>query len=181
MPRIHPIDISTASGAAADHLTTARKMFGGTPNLFTTAAHAPSTLGAMLGMFAQIGKGSLGGKIGEQIAIAVAQSNSCAYCLSAHTAIGKMQGLDDGALEAARHADATDPKVQALLTLAVTINRTRGRVSDAALSEARLAGVTDSEIVEVVGHVALNVFTNYLNNVCETEIDFPRIALDVAA
>jgi len=181
MPRIHPIDPTTATGETAAHLATARKMFGGTRNLVTTAGNAPATLGAMLGMFSNVGKGTLGGRIGEQIAIAVAQSNGCGYCLSAHTVIGKMHGLDPAELAAAKSAGSMDPRTAAILRLAVEINRSRGQVGDQVLTSARSAGITDAEIVEVVGHVALNVFTNYLNNVSETEIDFPVVALDVAA
>ncbi len=181
MPRIQPIDPATATGEAATHLATARKMFGGTPNLVTTAANAPSSLGAMLGMFAYMGKGTLGARVGEQIAITVAQSNGCGYCLSAHTALGKMHGLDPAELAAAKRAGSVTPKTAAILKLALAINQHRGQVSDGVLAEARKAGITDAEIVEVVGHVALNVFTNYLNNVCETAIDFPVVALDAAA
>ena len=181
MPRIHPIDPSAATGDAATHLATAREMFGGTPNLVTTAANAPSTIGAMLAMFANVGKGTLGARVGEQLAIAIAQSNGCGYCLSAHSAIGAMHGLDREELAAARHAQSSHPKTTALLRLATAINQTRGHVSDATLADARAAGVTDGEIVEVVGHVALNVFTNYLNNVSDTTIDFPLVALDAAA
>lgn len=181
MPRIQPINPETATGDAATHLATARKMFGGTPNLFTTAANAPATLGAVLGMFANVGKGTLGAKVGEQIAIAIAQSNGCGYCLSAHTEIGKIRGLDPAELSAAKRAAAMHPKTAALLKLAVAINTSRGQVADAVLAEARTAGITDAEIVEVVGHVALNVFTNYLNNVSETAIDFPEVMLDEAA
>jgi len=181
MPRINPIDPATATGEAAAQLANTRRMFGGTPNLFTTAANAPSTLAAMLDHFARVGKGTLGAAIGEQIAIAVAQSNGCGYCLSAHTAIGGMHGLDPAELAAAKRAGASNPRTAAILRLAVEINRSRGRVSDAVLAEARRAGISDGEIVEVVGHVALNVFTNYLNNVCQTEIDWPVVALDAAA
>lgn len=181
MSRIQPVDPATATGDAATHLATARRMFGGTPNLVTTAANAPSTLGAMLGMFANVGKGTFGAKTGEQIAIAVAQSNGCGYCLAAHTAIGKMHGLDVAELVAAKRAGSMHPKTAAILKLAVEINRSRGQVSNAVLAEARSAGITDAEIVEIVGHVALNVFTNYLNNVSETAIDFPVVALDAAA
>lgn len=60
MPRIQPIDPTTATGEIAAQLETARKMFGGTPNLITTAANSLSTVGAMLGRFATIGKSSLG-------------------------------------------------------------------------------------------------------------------------
>jgi uncharacterized peroxidase-related enzyme len=181
MPRIPPINPGTATGETAAHLATARKMFGGTPNLVTTAANAPSTLGAMLGMFANVGKGSLGARIGEQIAIAVAQSNGCGYCLSAHTVIGKMHGLDAAELAAAKQAGSTSPKTAAILRLAAAINQSRGQISNATLADARQAGITDTEIVEIVGHVALNVFTNYLNNVSETAIDFPVVPLDTAA
>lgn len=181
MPRIQPVDPQTATGAAADHLATTRKMFGSTPNMFATAAQAPAALEALNGFFATLSKASLGAKVGEQIAIAVAQANGCGYCLSAHTAIGKMHGVAAADLEGARRGQASDRKVAALLTLATAINQSRGHVDDATLAAARSAGVTDAEIVEVIAHVALNVFTNTLNNVSETEIDFPRVELSSAA
>jgi uncharacterized peroxidase-related enzyme len=181
MPRIHPINPATATGAAATHLATTRKMFGGTPNVFTTAANAPSTFGGLLDLWAGVGAGTLGPRVGEQLAIVVAQSNGCAYCLSAHTALGKMHGLDAAELAAAKRAAATDPKTAAMLRLALEINQSRGHVSDMVLAQARQAGISDSEMIEVIGHVALNVFTNYLNNVSETAIDFPLVALDAAA
>ena len=180
MTRIAPIDPSTATGDTAAHLATARKMFGGTPNLVTTVAHSPAAAGAMLSLFANLGKASIGAKAGEQIAIAVAQSNGCGYCLSAHTAIGAMHGLAPAALASARQAESTDPRTAALLTLAVAINQSRGHIDDVALAAARTAGLTDAEIVEVVAHVALSVFTNYLNNVAETTIDFPEVSLTTA-
>ena len=181
MSRIAPIDPTTATGDAATHLATTKKMFGGTPNLFTTAAQAPVALKAMNELFATLGKSSLGAKQGELLAIAVAQSNGCAYGLSAHTAIGGMYGLGAEALAAAKGAASADPKTTALLRLAVAINEARGHLTDAQLAEARMAGVTDQEVVEVVAHVALNVFTNYLNSVAGTEIDFPVISLANAA
>ncbi len=181
MPRIQPVDPQTATGATATHLATTQKLFGSIPNMFATAAQSPAVIEAMLGFFGALGKASLGAKVGEQIAIAVAQANGCGYCLSAHTAIGKMHGVAAADLEGARRAQASDRKVAALLTLATAINQSRGHVDDATLAAARSAGVTDAEIVEVVAHVALNVFTNTLNNVSETEIDFPRVELSSAA
>jgi len=181
MPRIKPIDPATVAGDTAAHLDTARKMFGATPNLVTTAAHSPAALGAMLSLFANVGKSSLGAKTGELIAITVAQSNGCGYCLAAHTAIGGSLGLSAAALGDARQAKSLDPRTAALLELAVAINQSRGRVSDDTLADARAAGVTDAEIIEVVAHVALNVFTNYVNNVAETTVDFPAVPFAAAA
>lgn len=181
MSRIQPIDPTAATGAVADQLGATRKMLGATPNLFTTAAQSAAALTAMNGFFVALGKGTLGGKIGERIAIAVAQANGCEYCLSAHTALGQMHGVDSADLAAARLGHSTDPKAQAAITLALAILNDKGRVSDAALAEARAAGLGDSEIVETVAHVALNVFTNYLNNLAGTDVDFPLVALEQAA
>jgi len=179
MPRIQPVD--PAANAAEAQLATARKMFGRAPNMVTIAAHSPAALEGLLGLFASLGKASLGPRLGEQIAIAVAQANGCGYCLSAHTAIGKLHGVSAADLDAARRSAAGDAKAAAVLALATEINRSRGHVDDAVLAAARAAGVTDAEVVETVAHVALNVFTNYLNNVTEPEIDFPRVDLGAAA
>lgn len=181
MPRITPINPSTATGETAAHLDTCRKMFGGTPNLFTTAANSPVALGALLSLFANVGKSSFGAKVGELIAIAVAQSNACGYCLSAHSAIGASLGLTPTAIASARGAESADQPTVAALQLAVAINESRGHLDDAAIASARAAGITDAQIVEIVAHVALNVFTNYLNSVAETTIDFPEVRLATAA
>ena len=181
MPRIQPVDSTTATGAAADQLAATKKLFGSAPNMFATAAQSPATLTALNGFFAALGKSPLGGKVGELVAIAVAQSNGCEYCLSAHTAIGGMHKVSAANLASARHGHSDDPKAQAAITLALEIVRTKGRVSDATLAAARTAGLGDGEIVEVVGHVALNIFTNYLNNLAETVVDFPVVALKQAA
>jgi uncharacterized peroxidase-related enzyme len=181
MPRIQPIDPAATTGPLADQLAVTRKMLGSTPNLFTTAAHSTAALTAMNGFFLALAKGQLGGKIGERIAIAVAQANGCEYCLSAHTALGEMHGVDAAELAAARHGASGDAKAQAAITLALDIVDNRGRVSNGALANARAAGLSDGEVVETVAHVALNVFTNYLNNLAGTEVDFPLVALEQAA
>ena len=181
MSRIAPIDVTTATGDAAAQLAAARKLFGTIPNLAATAAHSPPTLAAMLSLFSNLGRTPVGGRTGELIAIAVAQANGCGYCLSAHSPIGAKLGLSADALSAARQAQATDSRTVAILALPVYLNRSRGHVSDAALAAVRLAGLSDAEIVAIVGHVALNVFTNYLNSVAGTAIDFPSVPLDAAA
>ena len=180
MPRIHPVDIATAPRETTDQLDTCRKMFGGTPNLFTTAANSPVALGALLSMFANVGKSSFGTKTGELLAVAIAESNQCGYCLAAHTAIGQSLGVTPIALSSARRAESFDRHTMAALRLAVAINESRGHIDDATLAAARGAGLTDVEIVEVVAHVALNVFTNYLNSVAKTAIDFTEAPKIVA-
>ena len=41
----------------------------------------------------------------------------------------------------------------------------------------RTAGFSDGEIAEIVAHIALNVFTNYFNNITEVDLDFPKVDL----
>jgi uncharacterized peroxidase-related enzyme len=181
MPRIHPVDVANAPRVTVDHLETCRTMFGATPNLFTTAANSPVALGALVSMFANVGKSSFGAKVGELFGVAIAESNQCGYCLAAHTAIGRSLGVTPAALSSARRAESVDRHTMAALKLAVAINESRGHIDDATLAGARTAGLSDAEIVEVVAHVALNVFTNYLNTVARTEIDFPAVPFAAAA
>ena len=135
----------------------------------------------MNALFAALSKGNLAGKIGERVGLAIAQSNGCEYCLSAHTAIGQLHGIPASELAAARHGHSVDPKAQAAIAFALAVLNTKGRVSDSTIGEARAAGLSDGEIVEVVAHVALHVFANYLSNVAKTEVDFPLVPLDQVA
>lgn len=66
-----------------------------------------------------------------------------------------------------------DPRADTLIRFAVQLLETRGKVSDATLAELREAGFDDGAIAEVVAYVALDVFTNYFNNVAQTDLDFP--------
>lgn len=181
MPRIKPLNPAVATGDTAMLLADTRAAFGGTPNLFTTAAHSPSALGAMLALFTSLGRSSLGPKAGELVAMAVAQANGCSYCLSAHSVIGGMHGLDAAALTGARHGASPDEKTNAILKLALAIVDRRGKIDDATLATARAHGLGDAELVDVVAHVALNVFTNYLNNVAQTDVDFPVVPVKATA
>ena len=181
MPRIRPVDPAAATPPVAEQFATTRKLLGSIPNLFSTAGNSTAAITALNGFFLALAHGKLGGKVGERVAIAIAQANGCEYCLSAHTTLGGMHGVDAAELAAARRGRSADARAQAAITLALAIVATKGRVSDAALAEARIAGLDDSEIIEVVANVAVNIFTNYLNNLAGTEVDFPIVALELAA
>ena len=111
----------------------------------------------------------------EQIALAVAETNACDYCLSAHTALGRAPDFRADELAASREARAADPKAAAALQFARAVVDRRGDVRDQDLASVRAAGYTDGEIAEIIAHVALNVFTNYFNRAAHTDIDFPLV------
>lgn len=175
MNRIQQIDPAAATGKAKQLIDAVQSKLGIVPNLTRMLANAPAALEGYLNFSGALAGGVLSAKVREQISIAVAQSNHCDYCLSAHTFIGGKVGLDPKQVTDARQAIAASDKDDAVLKLALSIVVQRGEVSDAALQNARSAGLTDAEIVETTANVALNIFTNYLNHVAQTVVDFPEV------
>ncbi len=174
MSRLTGVDPANA-GEATSTLNATKSQLGVIPNLFKVAANSPAALSGLVQLSGALGKGRLGARLREQIALAVAQLNGCDYCLSGHSAIGAKAGLSNDEISRARTGDAADPKSDAILALAREIVRARGDVGADAIVRAKAADVTDGEIVEVVANVALNVYTNYLNVLADTEIDFPVV------
>ena len=177
MSRITAINPSEATGGVKELLDAAQAKLGVTPNMMRTMAQSPAVLEAYLNFSNALGKGKLKAKVREQIALVSAEANQCGYCVAAHTAIGKMVGLNEDAILAAREASAEDAQTDAALKFARTIIEKRGAAPDADLEAVKNAGFSESEIAEVIANVALNIFTNYFNEAAKTEIDFPRVEL----
>ena len=173
MPRIPTLDPKKAEGKAKELLKVVEEKMTQAPNILKTMAHAPAVLQSYLDFSGALREGILEGKLQEKIALLTAETNQCNYCLAAHTAIGKGVGLDDQGIFDARSGKAGDPKEQAALELAKNIIDKRGFIEDADLEKARSARLSDAEILEICAHVALNFFTNYINHLVDTEIDFP--------
>jgi uncharacterized peroxidase-related enzyme len=178
--RITAIDPSNAQGKARDLLGGVQKKLGMTPNMMRTMAQSPAVLEGYLSFNGALAGGMLNAKTREQLALALAEINDCGYCASAHTALGKMAGLTAEQAANALRARGTDAKASAAIRLARQIFEQRGAVSNAELTAAHAAGLSDPEIAEVVAHVALNIFTNYFNRLAETEIDFPVVKTGMA-
>ncbi len=177
MQRITAINPAEATGKTKQMLDGVQAKVGMTPNLMKTLAAGPAALEAYLNFGAALTTGHLDGKLREQIALTVAQANSCEYCLSAHTAIGKMVGLKPEELAASREAQSADPKRSAGLQFAQALVVQRGEVSDQAIAQVKAAGYSDGDIAEIVANVAINIFTNYFNHVARTEVDFPKVSV----
>jgi uncharacterized peroxidase-related enzyme len=177
MNRIARLDPQTTTGAAKALFDGVQGKLGVVPNLIRVLGNAPAALKGYLNFSAALADGGLSPKVREQIALAVAETNQCAYCLSAHTFIGGKLGLTQQDLVEARQANAADPRIDAILKLARSIVVQRGELAATDLEQARNAGLTDGEMVETVAHVALNIFSNYINHIAGTVIDFPEVTL----
>ena len=181
MSRVQLIDPANTTANRAAILAQIQSAFGATPNMFKAVANSPAALAAMWGAFGALGKGSLGAKLGEQIAVAVAEENRCDYCLAAHTALGKGAGLTEQQLAAAQAGHSADPKVAAALDFSLKLVEQRGQVEAADITTLRSAGYGDEQIVEILAHVALNIFTNYVNVAFDVPLDFAAVPLLKAA
>jgi uncharacterized peroxidase-related enzyme len=172
-----PATIDAAPAASRTLLENVKKQLGVVPNLFRLVSNSPAALESYLGLSGALNKGALPAATRERIALAVAEINGCNYCLSAHTYLGKnLAKLDDAEISANRNGTSNDPKADAALRFAAKVVRERGHVSDDDLRAVKSAGYDDAQVIEIVLHVALNTWTNYINVVGATDIDFPLVA-----
>jgi uncharacterized peroxidase-related enzyme len=179
MSRITIPTVESAPEASKPLLDGVHKKLGVVPNVFRLAGLSPAALEGLLGLSGPLSK-TLDVRTRERIAIA--ETNGCDYCLSAHTYLGLNLAKitpEDAAL--ARKGSSTDPKAAAAIRFAVQVARTRGGVSDADIAAVKQAGFSEAQIVEIVALVVENVFTNYLNRVAQTDIDFPVLQTAEAA
>jgi len=170
----------TAPAAARPLLDAVNAKLGVIPNMFRLIANSPAGLEAVLGLNGALGK-TLDVKTRERIALAVAAVNGCDYCMSAHTYLGlNLAKLDEAEVAANRLGRSNDAKADAAIGFARKVAEARGKVSGADVSAVKLAGYTDAQVVEIVLVVAENFLTNLVNNVAETDIDFPVVTARAA-
>lgn len=150
-----------------------KKAVGMIPNLYAVAAHSHAGLQALLGLGETLKGGNFSSKEEEAIALTVGQANNCGYCLSAHTALGKMRGFSQAETIDIRTGEIDDIKLKVLTDLAREITATRGLPTQAGIYRFFAVGYSRGALVDLIGFVALNTFTNYLNHIADTEIDFP--------
>src|SRR5690348_1693646 len=163
-----PASIESAPTAAQPLLQAVQQQIGSVPNLFRLVATSPAALEGYLGMSGALGKGTLPAPTRERIALAVAEINGCGYCLSAHAYLGKnLAKLDDAEIAANRSGTSNDPKAAAAVQFAAKVTQARGKVSAEDVLAVKSAGYSDAQVIEIVQHVALNTWTNYINEVAK--------------
>jgi uncharacterized peroxidase-related enzyme len=181
MSRISIPTLESVPAASKPLLDGVHKKLGVVPNMFRVIALSPAALEGFLGFNGALSR-TLDVRTRERIAIAVAERNGCDYCLSAHTYLGLNLAkvtAEDATL--AREGSSTDAKAAAAVRFAVQVVKTRGAVGDDDIASVKEAGFGEAQIIEIIGLVAENVFTNMLNRVAQTDIDFPILHTGLAA
>jgi len=171
-------DVSEGNRALFDAL---KGQLGFVPNLYATLAHSQNALGTYLAL--QSAKSSLNSKAREVVNLAVSEVNACAYCLAAHTAIGKMNGFTDAQILEIRSGRAPfDARLDALARLTRAIALNRGHADPAVVEAYLAAGWTRENLVDAIVTIGDKTVTNYLHAVTRVPVDFPAApALDTAA
>ena len=162
-------------------LDAVHKQLGVVPNMFRLIAQSPAALQGFTANNGTLTK-TLDVKTRERIALAVAQVNGCDYCLSAHSYLGlNLAKISPEEVALNRKGESSDAKANTAVHFAAKVVRERGHVTEADIKAVRDAGYSDSQIVEILAVTAENIFTNLLNVVAETDIDFPVVRASSAA
>lgn len=175
MARLPIQSVESATGSIQTTFAALQKGLGMVPNMARVMANSPAVLQSWAQFNGAMSGAKLSAQIREQIALLTAQVNACDYCLSAHSALGKMVGLSQAQIDSARALKPADPKTLAALRFAKAVLDQRGGVAESDLQAARSAGFSDAEIAEIVATVALNVFTNFFNRAFDVDVDFPLV------
>src|SRR5208282_1848908 len=138
-----PAAIDAAPAASRPLLEAVKKQLGVVPNMFRLISNSPAALESYLGLSGALNKGALPAPTRERIALAVAE------------------------IAANRSGASNDPKADAAVRFAVKVARAHGHLGDADLDAVKAAGYDDAQVIEIVLHVALNTWTNYINVVAQ--------------
>lgn len=148
------------------------KKVGFVPNLYATYAYSNNALENYLNLNGA--KTSLTAKEKETVNLAVSEVNNCIYCLSAHTAIGKMNGFSDEEILELRAGKASfDSKLDALAALAKNITEKRGATDKNVVENFLNAGYTKENLIDTIVLVGDKTISNYIHSTTKVPVDFP--------
>ena len=181
MTYITALNLNDADATTVATLNAVKAQIGMIPNLFATLAKSPTALNSLLSINDLISKGNLTSSEREIIALATSQANSCHYCVSAHTLLGKNAGLNAEQMLGARAGNGGGGRVKAIAAFTKAVVEQRGHVDSKTLDQFKADGLTEVDFLEIISNVAATTLTNYTNNISRTEIDFPVVSLQLTA
>lgn len=177
MTRLHTVTLEHATGRAAEIFAGIKRATGKLPNAYAAVgSNSPEALQAALDLDGTLRKSSLSARQIEAVKLAVSAVAECDYCLAAHTLMGRHAGLSAEAMSAIRAGNPTgDAALDALIDFARLLVGTSGTVAAEKLALVKAAGYSDAQVVDTLLTIAAITFTNLVNRVNDTEIDFPAI------
>lgn len=174
MQRLNSVNPQIARGRTRELLETVQQAFGVIPNTAKVMANSTAVLDSFLAFSTAMEGARIGTNLHNQVKLTTSETNSCDYCTSILSAVAPSAGLSAADILAGRTGNSEDRRTKEALAFAHNVLESRGKVSDQQLAAVRDAGYSDAEIVEIVASVVLGCFTNFLNNVADTELDIPK-------
>jgi len=174
MAYLEVLDQESASPEARESFDEIRDKIGMLPNLYAVLGHSPTALNAYLQFDGALGSGEFTDKEVQAVYLAASEINKCGYCASAHTAVGQQLGFSEEETRQLRIGEINDDRLGPLTRLTREIVDTRGHADDEYIRAFLDAGYSKAALVELHGLVAIKTFTNYINHLAGTPIDFPK-------
>lgn len=153
-----------------------KKSLGMVPNIYAVVGHSANALESLLAFSSAQMKGSFNAKEREAIALAVSEVNGCTYCLSAHTALAKMNGFSEEETRQLRAGTIEDPQLRLITRLAISIAQNRGKANHELVDEFFAAGYNEPALIDLIALVAERTFVNYVARLTDVPVDFPKAA-----
>lgn len=164
--------LETAPSKAKPLLENSVRAFNMVPNLHAVMAESPEHLEAYQKLHELFQKTSLSAVERNVVWLTINVEHACHYCVPAHSAIAKMQGVDAGTIEALRNnTPIADARLEALRRFTLAVVRERGRVSDEDVEAFLAAGFTRRHVLDIVLGLAQKVMSNYVNHLADTPVD----------
>ncbi|WP_291870929.1 carboxymuconolactone decarboxylase family protein [Maribacter sp.] len=174
MNTLNPLTVEEANENSQAIFAKLKSKIGMLPNLYATMGVSDKLLGGYLTFVDTLKSGEFSNKEYEAIALATSQANGCIYCLSAHTAIGKMNGFTEEETLELRAKTIEDQKLNALVSLVSEIIDSKGYPSESTTTNFFNAGYSKAAFAELIAATALTTITNYIYHNGSFEIDFPK-------
>lgn len=175
MPRMEPIEPRFSADRVAELLNGVQARLGMIPNLLLVIANSPAVLEGFLSLQNALERGVLSPRLRRQISLAVAELDGSECSATAHAVFGRALGLSDEEILDARQGRSANSKVQAALRFACEIVEQRGHVADEDWARLRAAGYAEREMLEIAAWACTSVFSDYLAQITQAEVDFPTI------
>jgi len=178
MTRLNTPSPDQATGQTAELFASIKRNVGKVPNLYATiGGNTPDVLAHVLSTGATLGRSTLSRREQEAINLAVSEATGCDYCLAAHTMTGKLAGYTAEQTRELRSGGfADDARIDTLVKFALHLVQRRGTLDAGAVDALKDAGFTDRQLIEIPLAVSAILFTNMVNRINDTTVDFPKVA-----
>lgn len=174
MDRIKLLTINEAPEGSKEVLADLEQKMGKVINIFKAMANSPAVLKNYFAIDTALKEKSISADLAERIAVRIAKINGCQYCFAAHSYLAS-KIIDKEEVLKSAEGESNDKKIEAALDFAETVMKKSGNISDEDFVKIKSAGYSDAEILEIGAVVAQNFFTNVINNISQTKVDFPKI------